>query len=70
MDGNRRKGVFNEFSVMDVANSKSIYGYGFLFKNEDSIKGIGGKRTANILLVKKYFGGLGVFDALLVFGYI
>ena len=55
---------------MDVANSKSIYGYGFLFKNEDSIKGIGGKRTANILLVKKCFGGLGVFDALLVFGYI
>lgn len=43
IDGNRRKGVFNGFSVMDITNSKSICGYGFLFENEDSIKGIGGK---------------------------
>ncbi len=85
MDGNRRKGVFNEFSVMDVANSKSIYGYGFFLKKESPYrrKCLRNRMNKNRLSITPYpkseqsqkghfskILGAGVFDAFLDFGYI
>ena len=59
MDENRRKGDSVGFPVKDVTNSKSIYGYGFLFKNEDSIKGIRVKIERRKRHSKKNFWGVG-----------